>query len=135
METTSFYMGSVCGLVLLGLICVIYVLVKQATKIKSLQNDALNKTLANAEHAVSVYNTIEKIERDIHGRIDNTQTDLRLVSEKIIDVLTDNLNMIDKEIRSEIDSRLDKLEAKLTKKPAPRKPSTRKPKADTPLNS
>jgi hypothetical protein len=135
METTSFYLGSVCGLVLLGLICVVYVLVKNTAKIKSLENDALNRTLACAEQSVSMYNTIEKIERDIHSRIDNTQTDLRLVSEKIIDVLTDNLNMIDKEIRSEIDSRLDKLEAKLTKKPAPRKPSARKPKADTPLNS
>jgi len=135
METTSFYLGSVCGLVLLGLICVVYVLVKQTAKIKELATDAQLKTLATAEHAVSVYNTIEKIERDIHSRIDNTQTDLRLVSEKIIDVLTDNLNMIDKDIRSEIDSRLDKLEAKLTKKPAPKKPSTRKPKADTPLNS
>jgi TolA-binding protein len=135
METTSFYMGSVCGLVLLGLICVIYVLFKQAAKIKELDAEARLKTLSSAEQAVSVYTTIERIERDVHNRIDNTQVDLRLMGEKIVDMFAENLNTLEKETRSEIDSRLDKLEAKLTKKPTAKKPSTKKPKADAPLNS
>lgn len=133
METTSFYLGSVCGLVLLGLICVIFVLFKHAIRIKSLENESHNRDLVVSEQSASMHSTIENIERDIHGRIDSTQKDLRLVSEKTIDLLTDNFNMIEKDIRSDIDRRLDKLEAKLTKKPASKKP--RKPKADTPLNS
>jgi len=125
MEATLFYLSSVCGLAFVGLI---YAIFKQSAKIKSLQSEARLKTIAAAEHSVSVYNTIEKVEKVVHTRIDETQRDARLMGEKIIDVLSDNLDAIDKDIRSEIDSRLAALEVKLTKKKTSKK-------ADQPLNS
>jgi len=128
MEATSFYLGIVCGLVFLALISNAYAVLKNTAKLKELETESRLQTLSAAEHTVRVYDCIEKIEKELHGRIDETQKDLRFMGEQIIDALSENLNTVDKDIRSEIDSRFAKLEPK--PKTAPKKS-----KMDIPLNS
>jgi hypothetical protein len=124
METTSMVIGGLSGLVLFGLAYTIFGLLKAKTKVSV--HDTLIEAVAreNAAEHEKIHYKMEASDDLLRTEIYSMIKDMHAKLDKTIEVLQNNMNNLDAgqsaridQVYCDMDSRLDKMEARLTKKP------------------
>jgi hypothetical protein len=125
METTSMVIGGLSGLVLFGLAYAIFGLLKAKTRVSV--HDTLIEAVAreNATEHEKIHYKMEASDDLLRTEIYSMIQDMHAKLDKTIEVLQNNMNNLDTgqhnridQVYRDMDSRLDKMEARLTKKPA-----------------
>lgn len=133
METSSFILGSLSGLVLLGLIYIIVDLVRIYKRQNKLEQQISSTQKIWVSNLEDLMKNIEKLEEHSMRRMDNICQDY----DKDHGHIYDHIEKISVDIHREIDSRLDKLvnrlEAKKVEKPKEKR--VKKEPVATQLNS